>query len=160
MCKNDPKIRDLPTVLEDLVYMFAFNMPKEPVQESLNTILEVKQWGLPFWFLNDRIWSWHYRCYLDTPIKSFIPMQYYGGDFRDLFNLDVIYCFLLGLDFRMKNVRKFGSRQLWEARILDSWRCLDALSSFYKMLLRTKTRVLRKNTYYENYYVMGKPNRL
>jgi hypothetical protein len=30
------------------------------------------------------------------------------------------------------------------------------LSCFYKMLLRSKTRVLRKNTYYETFYVMGK----
>ena len=132
MCKNDPKVCELPAVLEELVYMFAFNMPKESVQVSLSTFLEVQSWNLPFWFLNDRIWSWHYRCYLKSPLTSFFPMEYYGGDFRDIFNLDVIYCFLLGLDFRMKNVRSFGSRQLWEARILDSWRSLDALSSFYK----------------------------
>ena len=160
MCKNDPKVYELPHVLEDLVYMFAFNMPKEAVQASLDTVLEVKSWNLPFWFLNQRIWSWHYRSYLDSPMKSFIPIEYYGGKYKDLFNVDVIYCFLLGLDFRMKNVRAFGSRQLWEARILDSWRSIDSLSCFYKMLLRSKTRVLRKNTYYEAFYVMGKPTNL
>ncbi len=157
MCKNDPKVCELPSVLEDLVYMFAFNLPKEPVQASLSTVLEVKSWNMPFWFLNERIWSWHYRRYLDSPVKAFIPIEYYGGEYKCLFNLDVIYCFLLGLDFRMKNVRAFGSRQLWEGRILDSWRSMDSLSCFYKMLLRSKTRVLRKNTYYESFYIMGKP---
>ena len=160
LCKNDPKVCELPHVLEDLVYMFAFNLPKPAVQTSLKTLLEVGQWDLPFWFLNQRIWSWHYRCYLDTPLKCFIPIEYYGGDFNTLFNTDAVYCFLLGLDFRMKNVRAFGSRRLWEARMLESYKAMDAVSSFYKMLLRSKTRVLRKNTYYEAFYVAGRPTSL
>ena len=94
MCKNDPKVSELPRVLEDLVYMFAFNMPKEPVEKGLNTVLEVKSWNLPFWFLNNRIWSWHYRSYIDSPTKAFMPIEYFGGDYKDLFNIDVIYCFL------------------------------------------------------------------
>jgi len=160
MCKNDPKVCELPRVLEDLVYMFAFNLPKEAVRASLDTVLRVKRWKLPFWFLNPRIWSWHYHAYLDNPMNTFMPIEYYGAKYKCLFNVDAIYCFLLGLDFRMKNVRVFGSRQLWEARILDSWRSIDALSCFYKMLLRSKTRVLRKNTYYEAFYIMGKPTDL
>ena len=160
MCNSDPKLCDLPSDLEELVYMFAFNLPKVSVKVSLDAVLEIKGWNLPFWFLNERIWSWHYRRYLLSPLKQFIPIEYYGGRFKEIFDIDAIYCFLLGLDFRMKNVRSFGSRQMWEARILDSWRTLDALSTFYKMLLRSKTRVLRKSSFYEEMYVIGKPTRL
>ena len=147
MCKNDPKVCELPHVLEDLVYKFAWNMPKEDVQRSLCTYIEIKEWKLPFWFFHNRIWSWHYNRYLDNPLDKFEPIEYYGGRFRELFNDDAVYCFLIGLDFRMKNVRMFGPRRLWEARLLNSWRVMDALSTFYKMLMRSKTRVLRQNTY-------------
>ena len=125
--------------------MFAWNLPKKAVQASLDTYTEINSWKLPFWFVQERIWSWHYNRYLDSPLKSFIPIEYYGGQYRELFNEDAVYCFLIGLDFRMKNVRAFGNRRVWEARLLDSWRVMDALSTFYKMLLRSKTRVLRKN---------------
>ena len=152
MCKNDPKVCELPSVLEDLVYMFAWNLPKTPVQASLITYSEINGWELPFWFFHKRIWSWDYNCDLDSPLKTFMPIEYYGGHYKDLFNEDAVYCFLIGLDFRMKNVRAFGNRRLWEARLLDSWRVMDALSAFYKMLMRSKTRVLRKNTTYEAFY--------
>jgi len=160
MCKNNPKVCDLPPDLESLVYMFAYNLPKEQVHMSLNTMLEVNSWNLPFWFLNERIWSWHYHCYMESPLKSFFPIEYFGGQYKKLFNVDTIYSFLIGLDFRMKNVRSFGSRQLWEARMLQSWRIMDSLSCFYKMLLHSRKRVLRKNSFYEEFYVMGKPTKL
>lgn len=152
MCSNEPKIADLPDVLQDLVYMFAWNLPKMQVHVSLNTYLEIKKWNLPFWFLQKRIWSWHYNRYLKNPLETFMPIEYYGGKFRDIFNDDSVYCFLIALDFRMKNVRAFGSRRLWELRLLDSWRAMDSLAAFYKMIMRSKTRVLRKNTAYEAFY--------
>ena len=93
MCKNDPKVCELPSVLEELVYMFAWNLPKKPVQASLITYSEIKEWELPFWFFHDRIWSWHYNCYLDSPLKSFMPIEYYGGRYKELFNEDACTVF-------------------------------------------------------------------
>ena len=153
MGENDPKVHDLPDVLQDLVYMFAFNLPKRSVQTSLETVLEIASWNLPFFFFRNKIWSWHWKVFLPTPLKVFIPIEYYGGSFRELFDDDAIYCFLLGLDFRMRNVRIFGNRQKWENRILSSWRVMDSLAAFYWMLMRSKTRVLRKHTTYEVWYL-------
>ena len=150
MCNEDPKVSELPAVLQDLVYMFAWNLPKDQVQHSLRVYMEIETWKLPFWFFNK--WSWHYNRYLNNPLKTFMPIEYYGGKYRELFNEDAVYCFFLGLDFRMKNVRLFGNRRLWEMRILESWRVMDSVASFYRMLMRSKTRVLRKNTSYEIFY--------
>ena len=147
MCKNDPKVHDLPTDLQQLVYMFAFNLPKHDVQCSLNTFLEIREWELPFFFFRDQIWSWHCKEFLPSPLKVFLPIEYYGGSFREIFDADSVYCFLLALDFRMRNVRKFGNRQRWENRILLSWRVMDSLASYYWMLMRSKTRVLRRSLY-------------
>ena len=160
MQEKEPQISDLPIVLQDLVLSFAYDEHKWVIKRELETLLEIKSWRLPFWFIEPVIWSWHYRRYVTTPLISYVPMKYCGHKYRDLFDLDVIHSFLLALDFRVKNVRCFGSRELWQTRILESWRCLDSLSSFYKMLLRSKTRVLRMNTQYEEMYVMGKPTRL
>ena len=144
MCKNDPKVHDLPDVLQDLVYMFAFNLPKIDVQGSLRTVLEIKRMKLPFFFLRDKIWSWHYAKFLVNPLVRFMPIEYYNGTFRELFDDDAMYCFLFGLDFRMRNVRKFGNRQAWESRILQSWRVVKSLALYFKMIMRSETRVLRK----------------
>ena len=154
MRKKEPQISDLPIVLQDLVISFAYDEHKWVIKSELETLLEIKSWRLPFWFLDSMVWS----C--TSPLISYVPMKYCGHSYRVLFDLDVIHSFLLALDFRMKNVRCFGSRELWQTRILESWRCLDSLSSFYKMLLRSKTRVLRMNTPYEEMYVMGKPTKL
>ena len=163
MCKTqekEPRISDLPIVLQDLVISFAFDEHKWVIKSELETLLEIKSWRLPFWFLESMVWSWHHRRYLTTPLVQYIPMKYCGHNYRNLFDLDVIHSFLLALDFRVKNVRCFGSRELWQTRILESWRCFDSLSSYYKMLLRSKNRVLRFNTPYEERYVMGKPTKL
>ena len=160
MHEKHVQLCDLPTDLQEIVYMFAFNLPKAAVLSSLHTILEISKWKLPFWFVNRWIWSWHYRTYLLNPLISFMPIEYFDGVYHDIFDLDVIYSFLLSLDFRRKNVRAFGSRKLWETRILVSWRTMESLSYYYRMLLRSETKVLRKNTFYEEHYVTGKPTRL
>ena len=152
MGENNPKVHDLPTDLQQLVYMFAFNVPKKAVLCSLNTFLEVKRWKLPFFFFRDQIWSWHWKCFLPNPLEVFMPIEYYGGSIREIFDEDALYCFLLGLDFRMRNVRKFGNRHRWEDRVLSSWRVMDSLATYYWMLMRSKTRVLRKHTIYKIYY--------
>jgi len=152
MCKSDPKVDDLPLDLQQLVYMFAFNLPKSAVQGSLHTVMEISRWNLPFFFFREKIWSWHWKEFLPSPLKVFTPIEYYGGSFRELFDDDAIYCFLLGLDFRMRNVRKFGNRRVWEDRILTSWRVMDSLAAYYWMIMRSKTRVLRKQTLYEIYF--------
>ena len=41
MCKNDLKLDRLPHVLQEIVLEFAFNLSKEQVLKSLDTILDI-----------------------------------------------------------------------------------------------------------------------
>ena len=160
MYKSVKKVHDLPTDLQHLVYMFAFNLPKSDVQGSLRTVLEIKRMKLPFFFLRDKIWSWHYAKFLVNPLVRFMPIEYFNGTFRELFDDDAMYCFLFGLDFRMRNVRKFGNRQAWENRILQSWRVVKSLALYFKMILRSETRVLRKQSIVKSQQVLEKSSLL
>ena len=144
MCKNNPKIGDLPLVLQDLVLQFAYNMPREQVLDSLEVILDIKAMQLPFFFFKELIWSWHYASFLPNPIHCFTPIAYFGGTYLDLFDNDAFFCFLIGLDFRRKNVRCFGSRIHWLDRLCTTWKSVRPFSYFFKMLLRSETQIMKK----------------
>ena len=146
MCKNDLKLDRLPHVLQEIVLEFAFNLSKEQVLKSLDTILDILDMELPFFFFREKIWSWHYNVFLPNPVFHFMPIEYYNGRFCELFDDDAMYCLLLGLDFRRKNVKMFGSRQKWLDRIVTSWRCVEPFAAFYRMLLRTRSPIMKKRT--------------
>ena len=143
MCKDEVKLSILPDVLQDLVIQFAFDMPKEQVLDSLEIILDIISMQLPFFFFRPKIWSWHYNNFLPNPIFSFMPIEYYNGLYSELFDDDALYCLLLGLDFRRKNVRMFGTRQQWLNRIVSSWRSIEPFAAYYKMLLRSRTPIMK-----------------
>ena len=147
----DPKLSDIPLVLQDLVFLFAFNMDKEQTLCSLRIIWEIQQMKLPFFFFRTKIWSWHYKTFLENPCSSFMPIEYFNGRYNDIFDEDSLYCFLLGLDFRRRNVKLFGSRRFWEKRLVKSWRAVEELSAYYKMLCRSKAQVFRKKDYFRNF---------
>ena len=144
MCKTDVKLCSLPDVLQDLVLQFAFNLPKDQVLGSLQIILDIIDMQLPFFFFREKIWSWHYKHFLPNPVFRFLPIEYYNGRFCELFDDDAMFCLLLGLDFRRRNVRMFGSRQKWLNRIVTSWRCVEPLAAYYRMLLRTRAPIMKK----------------
>ena len=146
MCKNDVKLCSLPDDLQDIVLFFAFNMPKSQVLTSLRIVLDIQDMRLPFFFFRHKIWSWHYNVFLPNPVYTFMPIEYYNGRCCELFDDDAMYCLLLGLDFRRKNVKLFGSRQTWRDRIVTSWRCVEPLAAFYRMLLRTRTPIMKKRS--------------
>jgi len=144
MCKNDPKLSSLPDVLQDLVLQFAFNLPRDQVLRSLQIILDIVDMKLPFFFFREKIWSWHCRKFLPNPVVSFMPIEYYNSRYNELFDDDALFCLLLGLDFRRRNVRLFGSRQKWLNRIVTSWRCVEPLAAYYRMLMRTPGQIMKK----------------
>ena len=144
MCKNDLKLCSLPDVLQELVLEFAFNLPKHQVLTSLQVILDIVDMKLPFFFFREKIWSWSCNNFMPNPVFSFMPIEYYNGRFCELFDDDAMFCLLLGLDFRRKNVRMFGSRQTWLNRIVTSWRCVEPLAAYYRMLLRTRSPIMKK----------------
>ena len=153
------KLSKLPSDLRQLVLEFTFDVPERQIKKDIHNLMLINSWNLPFWFLESKVWSWSLKKYLTTPLRVYTPIQTFGNNYQELFNIDVVWSFLEGLDFRIKKVRSFGSRSLWQARI-NHWRAFDALSSFYKMLLRVKGRVLKKTCDYKEYHVVGKPNHL
>ena len=146
MIVSDVKFSVLPSVLQDLVLDFAFNLPKTDVLESLDVILSIIDMDLPFFFFRESIWSWHYNKFLPNPVFSFMPIHYYNGIYSELFDDDALCCLLLGLDFRRRNVRMFGSRQRWLDRIIQCWRCVEPFAAYFKMLLRSKTPIMKQRS--------------
>ena len=144
MCKNDLKLCSLPDVLQELVLEFAFNLPRDQVLTSLQVILDIVDMKLPFFFFREKIWSWSCNNFMPNPVFSFMPIEYYNGRFCELFDDDAMFCLLLGLDFRRRHGRLFGSRQKWLNRIVTSWRCVEPLAAYYRMLLRTRTPIMKK----------------
>ena len=136
----------LPTDLQDLVCLFCFNLPLKAVKTGVNRILEIKNMGLPFFFFRDKIWSWECKRFLPSPLKVWLPIQYFGGMYRDLFDDECMFYLLLCLDFRRRTVRMFGNRETWMGRFSDSWRSLEPFSAYYKMLLRSKDPILKQNS--------------
>ena len=129
--------------LQDLVLQFAYNMRRTDVLDSLEQILDIKDLQLPFFFFRDRIWSWHYASFLPNPVEQFLPIDYFGGSYSDIFDTDAFWSLLIGLDFRRKKVKCFGSRLRWLDRMLCSWEMVVPFSSFFKMLLRSKTPIMK-----------------
>ena len=146
MIVSDVKFSVLPSVLQDLVLQCAFNLPKTDVLESLDVVLSIIDMDLPFFFFRESIWSWHYNKFLPNPVFSFMPIHYYNGIYSELFDDDALCCLLLGLDFRRRNVRMFGSRQRWLDRIIRCWRCVEPFAAYFKMLLRSKTPIMKQRS--------------
>ena len=136
----------LPGVLQDLVCLFCFNLPLKAVRNGIDNILEIKDMDLPFFFFRDKIWSWEHKCFLPSPMKVWMPIGYFGGTYRDLFDEDRMFYLLLSLDFRRRTVRLFGNREAWLNRFSCSWRSLEPFAAYYKMLLRTKEPILKQNS--------------
>ena len=126
----------LPTDLQNIVLDFAYNLERDAIVRSLETILEIKTMHIPFFFFRKSIWSWFFRKYVPNPINVFLPIELIGGRYNDLFDEDSMYCLLLGLDFRRRNVRLLGSREDWLNRIYTSWRAVEPLAAYYRMLMR------------------------
>jgi hypothetical protein len=143
MCNSGLKLSVLPAVLEQIVIDYAFNLPKVQVLDSLNIILSIREMNLPFFFFRPKIWSWEFAKFLPNPVFSFMPIEYYNGLYSELFDDDALYCLLLGLDFRRKNVRMFGTREQWLNRIVSSWRSIEPFAAYYKMLLRSRTPIMK-----------------
>ena len=119
-------------------------MPRDDVLRSLETVLAIIHMELPFFFFREKIWSWHYNEFLTNPVRTFLPIEYYNGRYCELFDDDAMFCLLLGLDFRRRSVKMFGSRQRWLDRIMRSWKCVEPFGAYYKMLLRSQGPIMKQ----------------
>ena len=68
MREHELSLSVLPDVLQDLVLMYTYNLPKKQIMKSLRVILDIAEMQLPFFFLKERIWSWHYEKFLPNPL--------------------------------------------------------------------------------------------
>ena len=134
----------MPPELVEIICMFAYNLPRADVMRSVNEMCCILDMNMPFFFFRERIWCWQYAKHMNSPLSCFMPIEYFGGRFTSLFDEDVMYYFLLSLDFRRRNVRVFGSRTRWLDRFLTSWRTFEPFGAYYKMLMRSKTTVLKR----------------
>ena len=139
----------LPSELVDLVCFFAYNISHKSVLHSVNQMCRILDMRMPFFFFRRAIWSWHYSKFLPSPLVEFLPIEYYGN-YAQLFDEDVLFYFLLCLDFRRRKVRVFGTRGRWIDLFLASWHTYEPFGAYYKMLLRSKTPVLKNNSPFQN----------
>jgi len=136
----------LPPVLVNIVMGYAYNVSLDSVKDSLGLYMVLKSMRLPFFFYRDTVWNWHDRIFHENPLKVFLPIEYFGGRVRDLFDDDAMYCFLLGLDFRKRKVRMFGSRERWLHRLNTNWCTVEPFAAYYRMLMRSEYNVMKKRT--------------
>ena len=67
---------------------------------------------------------------------------------NELFDFDAMYSFLLGLDFRRRLVRIFGSRERWLQRLSTNWHTMEPLGAYYRMIMRLAgTRVMKRREF-------------
>ena len=137
-------MRELPSVLQNIVCMYAYNTTLAGVKTSLALYRVVKSMHLPFFFFKSQIWCWDAREFIKSPMKAFVPIETIGGSIAELFDDDGMYCFLLALDFRRKKVKMFGSRERWLHRLASNWCTVEPFAAYYRMLLREDEPVMRK----------------
>ena len=58
------KFSVLPTVLQDIVMLFCYNMPVHMVRANVNELLSIKSMGLPFILYREKVWSWKFTRFL------------------------------------------------------------------------------------------------
>ena len=136
---------ELPPELLNIVVLFAYGVPLEAVKHSLTLYSEIKNMSLPFFFYRDIVWDWDSRKFLKNPMVSFEPIEAFGGIVGHLFDEDAMYCFLLGLDFRRRIVRMFGTRERWLHRLSTNWCAVEPFAAYYRMVMRSSDNLLKKS---------------
>ena len=125
----------LPDVLQDLVVQFAFKIDKKELNGDLDLISEIKTWDLHPCFVRHRIFVSPQWISVDNPLKTYFPLQNLKSMF-DIFDMCTIHELLDRFDFRKREVRCMGSREIWIGR-LDHWEFLKWFSSFFNRIIMT-----------------------
>ena len=135
---------ELPPVLQNIVALFAYGVPLKAVKRSLRLYSDIENMSLPFFFYRNNVWDWETRKFLLNPMVSFEPIEAFGGIVGNLFDEDAMYCFLLGLDFRKRIVRMFGTRERWLHRLSTNWCAVEPFAAYYRMIMRSSENVMKK----------------
>lgn len=140
---------DLPTVLQDLITFFAFNITSVSLLDNVDVLLSIKDHNLPTFFYKTYVDAcdtpaclWKSRknakcSFVVNPIAQYFPIFEYKG----IFNMYLIHELLYCLDFRKRAVRAMGSRWFWIQRMADDYEFVVFFGVYYKMLLATEANI-------------------
>ena len=134
----------IPPDLQNIVCMYAYDCDMRAVQRSLRLYADLKTMRLPFFFYREKIWDWSTRRFLASPMIVFEPIDRWDGIVNELFDQDAMYSFLLGLDFRKRKVRTFGTRERWLHRLSTNWCVVEPFAAYYRMIMRSPENVMKK----------------
>ena len=73
------KFDDFCIDLQDLVMLFAWNVPMRSVKNTFAVLSELESMDVPWFFLRGRVWSWHYHRHMPSPTIIFMPLEYFSG---------------------------------------------------------------------------------
>ena len=124
----------LPNDLKNLVAEMCWDITARQLQNNLQTCTEICDWKLHTVFLKQKVYCRRTRRYMDSPLRVFRPISWFGNSWRTLFDWNVVNEFLHRLDFRKRVVKKMGSRMEW-VLLISNWRNLLLLDTFFKILL-------------------------
>ena len=135
----------LPTVLQDLIVGFCWEITLSELHEDLKTVELVKSWDIDLLFLQRRLTRVHHWRSQPTPLRVFAPICEFGGWDR-LFDWTMVDEVLFRLDFRKRVVNYLGSREHWRTMVNECWMEIFNFSQFYKEVMQNK-QVPWKPTY-------------
>ena len=73
---------DCPVVLQDLITLFAWELPFEKVDRQLSAVLTIKDANLPNMFFSRLLWNWRERRNIANPVLIFCPVEDMGAIFN------------------------------------------------------------------------------
>ena len=127
----------LPTVLQDLIVAFCWEITHSELLEELKTVELVKSWDIDVLFLQRRLTRRRHWSSQPTPLCVFEPISNFGG-WNRLFDWMMVEEVLERLDFRRKAVNYLGSREHWQAMVQEEWMEIHNFSQWYKEMMKNR----------------------
>ena len=129
----------LPSVLQDLVMLFAYVTRADVVKREIEMLLATKAWRIPGNMLRLTVFSFQTRSYVPSPLRRFISLQHYG-DYRKLIDWDAVFEELWSFDFRRSVVRCWGARNRWITDLQRDWRNIGRFILFWNSLVHQRRK--------------------
>jgi len=127
----------LPTDLQDLILLFAFNQRTAVVRANVNVLCLIGKAPLPKFFYRIYVRDPETFLYITTPLKEYVPYFDYVGLFHSYRIKELLYC----LDFRRTCVRSLGSRFDWFMSLDNDYQTIINFGLYYKMLIASGNNI-------------------
>ena len=130
MVRLDSTFYGLIPDLQNLICEYAYKTDRKTLSDEVNTAVMINSWDLPPCLVRQSAYSTSERYFAPSALRLFRLSSDYGG-YRKLFHWDNVYTLLYHLDFRLKVVRTWGSREDWHNKISIDWRNIAYFSFFF-----------------------------